>query len=77
MPVYDATAYDPLAPVATVALRDTISGTQIPNVPLLLDTARTSPCSRGQRSHGSVSRPRTAPSTEGRKGIRTFYLIPR
>jgi hypothetical protein len=38
MPAYNATGYDPPAPVATVTLRDAISGTQIPNVSLLLDT---------------------------------------
>jgi hypothetical protein len=38
MAAYDASHYDPPAPVATVTLRDTTSGSLLPDVPLLLDT---------------------------------------
>ena len=38
MPNYDASRYDPPAPVAQVTLRDLRSGTLLPNVLLLLDT---------------------------------------
>ena len=38
MPNYDASHYDPPAPVAQVTLRDTNSGALLPNVLLLLDT---------------------------------------
>jgi hypothetical protein len=38
MPNYDASRYDPPAPVAQVTLRDNNSGVSLPNVLMLLDT---------------------------------------
>ncbi|HSZ55381.1 MAG TPA: hypothetical protein VK797_06960 [Tepidisphaeraceae bacterium] len=38
MPGYDATHFDPPAPVAEVSLRDTAGGQLLPNIFLLLDT---------------------------------------
>ena len=38
MPTYDASRYNPPAPVAHVTLRDSSTGTLLPNVPLLIDT---------------------------------------
>jgi len=38
MPRYDASHYDPPAPVAAVTLRDPAAGAQVADVPLLLDT---------------------------------------
>ncbi len=38
MPNYDASHYDPPAPVAQVTLRDPANGALLPNVLLLVDT---------------------------------------
>jgi len=38
MPSYDASHYDPPAPVAVVVLRDQTSGAVVPNILLLIDT---------------------------------------
>lgn len=38
MPSYDATHYDPPAPIAYVMLRNSHTGTRVRDVPLLLDT---------------------------------------
>jgi Aspartyl protease len=38
MPAYDASRYDPPAPVVTVTLRASTGGPSVPNVSLLLDT---------------------------------------
>lgn len=38
MPNYDASRYDPPAPIAQVTLRDMNNGALLPNVLLLLDT---------------------------------------
>ena len=38
MPSYDATHYDPPAPIAFVMLRNSYTGTRVGDVPLLLDT---------------------------------------
>jgi hypothetical protein len=38
MPAYDATWFDPPAPVAKVSLRNPQTGTTLPDVPMLLDS---------------------------------------
>lgn len=38
MPAYDRNSFDPPAPVAYVTVRDPVSGTEVLNVPMLLDS---------------------------------------
>ena len=38
MPVYDATRFDPPAPLSGVNLRNPEAGTSLANVPMLMDT---------------------------------------
>ncbi len=43
MPSYDATHFDPPAPIAQVILRDPHSGAAVSDVPLLMDTGDIGP----------------------------------